>query len=251
MYKLNTKIYLNLLIALWLLGSACLSKKNIVPQFSRAKNYYEVKSIVADSTDAMPFLVGYRKKMDGIMNVTIGNNLQELKKEKPNSTLGNMVSDAMFLEAKKLDSTVVAAVANYGGIRIPAIAKGPITLGKIYELMPFDNALCTVNLNGALVDTLCQYIAKAGGWPISNFSFDMQNNTASNIVINKQALNYGSTYKFAFNDYMANGGDNCNFLVPLKKQLTGLLVRDAIIQYVKDCAAKKTNLIIEPTKRIQ
>jgi 2',3'-cyclic-nucleotide 2'-phosphodiesterase (5'-nucleotidase family) len=36
--------------------------------------------------------------------------------------------------------TVDTSFVNDGGIRIDDIAKGPIALGKIYELMPFDNA---------------------------------------------------------------------------------------------------------------
>jgi 2',3'-cyclic-nucleotide 2'-phosphodiesterase (5'-nucleotidase family) len=213
--------------------------------------YYSIKPPTKDSNETIPELVEYRSKMEQLMNVRIGHTFEELKKAKPNSTLGNMVSDAMYLEAKKMDTNVVAAVANYGGIRIPFIAIGDISLGKVFEVMPFDNTLCTINLSGALADTLCQYIARSGGWPISNFSFELINNKADNIFINGARLNYNNHYTFALNDYIANGGDNCKFLVPLPKKSNNVLVRDAIINYIKECDVKKKSLVLSPLKRIQ
>ncbi len=244
--KLNIYYGIGLLLSL----NACHLHKQKVPLVRQMQTYTILPS-VADSVDALPFLASYRMQVNSKMNVVVGNNLEELTKEKPNSTLGNMVSDAMYLEAKKINPQVVASVANYGGLRIPYLGKGAITLGKIYELMPFENTLYNIELSGSLVDTLCQYIAKGGGWPISNMEFTMKNNKASNIIINKEALNYNKKYTIAFNSYMAEGGDKCDFLIPLPKQMSGILVRDAILNYIKTCSQNKQSLIIQPINRIQ
>jgi 2',3'-cyclic-nucleotide 2'-phosphodiesterase (5'-nucleotidase family) len=42
------------------------------------------------------------------------------------------------------------------------------------------------------------------------------------------------TYRVATSDYIANGGDRCDFLIGLKQNNAGLLLRDALLQYLKN-----------------
>jgi 2',3'-cyclic-nucleotide 2'-phosphodiesterase (5'-nucleotidase family) len=231
---------------------SCGTKKRLVPIYQMAD--YAV--LVTDTTDTilskeLTFLKTYKAAMEEKMNVRIGYTKEVLKKEKPNSTLGNMVSDAMLWQAKKLDKNVQIAIANFGGIRIPYLPAGDISLGKVYEIMPFDNALCTVHISGALVDSLCQHMARAGGWPVSDMQFTLVKEKATDIEVQGKPLDYKQQYLVALNDYMANGGDHCDFLVPVTKKLTGVLVRDAIIDYVKNADSLGLSLIVEPVKRIQ
>jgi 2',3'-cyclic-nucleotide 2'-phosphodiesterase (5'-nucleotidase family) len=54
-----------------------------------------------------------------------------------------------IMAEQKFGKKVDAAFINYGGIR-SYIAKGEITVGKIYELMPFDNLIVLQDLKGAV-----------------------------------------------------------------------------------------------------
>jgi 2',3'-cyclic-nucleotide 2'-phosphodiesterase (5'-nucleotidase family) len=237
------------IIAFAIVLNACAPKYAFV-QTTAHKNY-SIKSNIADTLAAADFLSKYRKTLELTMNQIVGYNDTKLDKAKPNSALGNMVADAMYEAAFLKNNTVQSAVANYGGIRLPSLPKGNITKGQIFELMPFENALVTMQLSGALMDTLCQMMAIGGGWPISNMSFEIKNKKAISIYINNAPIDYSKTYTVALNEYMANGGDNCTFLKPLKKTNCGIIVRDAILNYVVDKTKLNKSLVQLPAERIK
>ena len=100
------------------------------------------------------------------MMVIIGHSDIPLTKAQPESTLGNFMADAMLVAGQRIDPDVVAAIGNYGGIRLPYIAPGPITRGKVYELMPFDNTLNIIEIPGAVLQQFCDAMAARKGWPM-------------------------------------------------------------------------------------
>ncbi len=216
--------------------------------------YYSNKSIKLlntpqDTIATGSLLFSYKQILDAEMNEIIGFTNEALKKDKPNGTLGNLVSDAIFFQANK-NSLCDAALVNYGGIRIPFLGKGYINLAKVFEIMPFDNNISLVKLPGNYLDTLCNHIAKSGGWPISNLSFTIKNDKAIDIKINGQNINYGVKYIIAMSDYIANGGDNLAFLKLFEKIDSKILVRAALQNFIKEKYLTKESLIILPTERI-
>jgi 2',3'-cyclic-nucleotide 2'-phosphodiesterase (5'-nucleotidase family) len=233
-----------------ILLQGCFSKKNwqatYIPQ---NKTTIPIQTIYTDST--LPELITYKQKLDQAMNVVIGNNTQKLEKTKPNPTLGHMVCDAMLAKAKSINANTVAAICNYGGIRIPTLMPGDITLGKVYEVMPFDNTLCLVTLNGAALDSVCQQIAESGGAPIAGINFIIKNKKAIDITINGEAINNNTSYCVVINDYMANGGDKFDIFKSKPIQTTTILVRDAIIEHIKLCNKNNSNLLLQASTRIK
>ena len=215
------------------------------------ERFYTQKDNGGTDSGFVKMLAPYKEKMDLQMDVVIGHADTMLTKMQPECTLGNFLADAQLLAAKKIEKDVVAAVANYGGIRIPYITAGPITLGKIYELMPFDNMLVIAEIPGDVMKHFCDHIARAKGWPVSNIKFDIVGKEARRIYINNKPLDEHATYKIAVNDYMATGGDNCDFLVPLKKETTNIFVRDALIEYVKDLEKENKPLHPKLENRLQ
>lgn len=215
--------------------SACHKPYYIAQHHER---FYSIKDSTASDSTFVNMLAPYKTKMDAQMQVVIGRADTTLTKMQPESTLGNFMADAQLRTAKKIDDAVVASVANYGGIRLPYISEGPVTLGKIYELMPFDNMLVIAEIPGDVMKHFCDFIAHAKGWPVSGIKFDIVGKEARRIFIGNSPLDEHAVYKVAINDYIANGGDNCDFLVSLKKQTTNIFVRDALIDYVKDLNAQ-------------
>jgi 2',3'-cyclic-nucleotide 2'-phosphodiesterase (5'-nucleotidase family) len=142
-------------------------------------------------------------------------------------------------------------VLNYGGIRLTYINPGPITRGKMYELMPFDNMLSIVEVPGDVLKQFCNTMAAYKGWPVSGLQFTIKNKKAENILLNGEPVNDNVVYKIATNDYVARGGDNCSFMVPLKKRYTTIFLRDILIDYV--AALNKENKPLHPViqNRIQ
>jgi 2',3'-cyclic-nucleotide 2'-phosphodiesterase (5'-nucleotidase family) len=118
--------------------------------------------------------------------------------------------------------------------------KGDVTVGKIYELMPFDNIMFIVEMKGSHVQELFDKMAESGGWPVSrNVYFEIAYGKAKNIKIKNLALDNEKMYNVALPDYLANGGDNMIFLKGLKTNNTGALIRDMVINHLRDQQAEK------------
>lgn len=181
------------------------------------------------------FISPYKKQLDAQMNVVIGSTLTTLVKERPEGTLGNLIADAaVWYATKNYPKPIDVSVMNYGGIRIPSIAAGTITVGKIYELMPFDNMLDVLEIKGSTLNDLLQLVAASGGWPIAGVQMTITNAKAVDIRIGGAPLQLDKTYTLITSDYIANGGDNA-FMLKNYSTRTGLnyKLRDAIVDYVR------------------
>lgn len=185
----------------------------------------------------------YRDQLVTRMDEVLGTCSMSLKKDLPESTLGNFFCDALMVQGLLSSSnTIDAAIQNYGGLRIPSLESGPITVGKIYELMPFDNMMVILDLPGAELDSLCQQIALDEGWPISKeLRFVIRQSRAENIQVQGQPLDIHKSYRILMPDYVANGYNRMYYLTDNPRENTGILIRDAIIAYVrKQTALGKT-----------
>lgn len=198
--------------------------------------YYRIdKRQPSDDKEIASIIAPYKEKLDATMNEVIGTVEKTMNKSKPNSPLNNWMADVLLSQARKNAGHVDFALQNYGGIRIPTLAQGDVTLGKIYELMPFDNLLVVLTADGKVVQQLMDKIADYGGWPVSKgTSFRIDNGKAVDMIINGKTFSIDGKYTFALPDYIANGGDGSDFLSGADRIDLNLLVRDAIIQEIKD-----------------
>ncbi|MFK7982495.1 MAG: 5'-nucleotidase C-terminal domain-containing protein [Saprospiraceae bacterium] len=182
----------------------------------------------------------YKVKLDEQMNQVIGETVTDLKKKRPESTLGNWMADALQRQTEKqIGKPIAFAIQNYGGIRIPQIKKGKITRGMIYELMPFDNTIVILSLNSVEIQELIQHITSGGGWPVSQGIKVTEKEGRLDIKINGVALKRGTTYQVALPDYVANGGSDSDFLVGKQQQALPLYIRDILIADVEEHTANQ------------
>ncbi len=211
---------------------------------NNAQFYLTDNELTSDS-EIEEMISPYRDKLNKKMGEVIGTLETELTKDQPESTLGNFVADAILASAKKRYSKQVDfSLPNYGGLRVPYIKAGDITMSDMFELMPFDNKLVIVHLNGADVKQLFDHITGLGGWPISKgveIRLDTLNQK-NEYIINGEDLKLNNKYTFCVSDYIANGGDNCSFLKDKKRDDLNLLFRDALIEYVKENKIINVNL---------
>src|SRR5690606_18412833 len=88
----------------------------------------------------------FRQRLVGETAAVIGRTSLELRTARPEGLLGNMAADAMLSVVQDLtDRPVDMALTNNGGLRTP-IGPGVITVGKIFELMPFNNMLVVFDM---------------------------------------------------------------------------------------------------------
>lgn len=184
----------------------------------------------------------YKMQLADELNEVIGYAPSTLTTRKLESSLGNFIVDLLREEARKHYSGKVdlAAITN-GGIRIP-IAKGDISLRDIFELMPFENNLLILTIDGSTAMKLFDYLAATRNISIANTEINIQGNRAVDILIGGERFNPDKTYTLAISDYLANGGDSMFFLKNCKRTTLNLKIRDAIIEYIKYLTSQGKNV---------
>ena len=177
-----------------------------------------------DST-ILAIIKPYQVKIEDQMNEVLTYTKNDLEKGKPQSTIGNFVTDLCLNYA---DAHI--CVMNNGGLRT-TISKGEITRGKLYELMPFENELVVLELNKDDYIGLLNYIGSRGGEPFSGITIAI--NKDGKILSNSWPVNFekGEKVRVLTSDYLANGGDEMSFFHEKEQQKVGLKLRDAIIDY--------------------
>lgn len=243
----NSMIATRSLILSFALGAAMAAgcaRQPFVVQSRNAKHYSFDSSSVADSA-LVRFIQPYKAGVDTLMKAVIGRAAIPLTKAQPESTLGNFMADAQLEAAKKLDSRVVASVVNYGGIRIPYLPPGPITKGAMYELMPFDNIVTIVEVPGAVLYKFADHMAARKGWPVAGMRYTVKDRKAVDVTLGGEVIDSARIYKITVSDYIAGGGDDCDFLRPLKQRRTSIFLRDAMMNYV--AALHREGKALSPT----
>lgn len=235
------------LALIFTLNSCAVTKKQVV---SYNASYTVIDSNIHSDPAFETLLSPYRDKMDSIMNEIIGYCDVPLTKAQPECTLGNFMTDAQLQYAQKKYPKVVLAAMNYGGIRLPYISPGAISKGKIYEVMPFDNMLTIVDIPGKTLRKFCNHMAAYGGWPVSGLTYVIKGKEALDIKVNGQPLNDQVVYEAALSDYIANGGDNCDFFTDCKKEYLDVFIRDILIDYIKELQLRGQKLHVTLEKRI-
>jgi len=178
-------------------------------------------------------LMPYANDINATMNKVIGTSAGNYNNNRPESEIGNFMADAYKAMAEeKFGRKVDAGFMNAGGVR-SYLSKGNITVGKIFEIMPFDNILVIQELKGTVLQAYLDKMAEDGGWPVSKgVTMVIRNKKATEVKINGKPLDPNTVYVVAHSDYIANGGSDCDMLRPIPQINRGYLMRDAIIDYI-------------------
>ncbi len=133
--------------------------------------------------------------------------------------MGNLVTDAMLDRVKGQGVTI--AIQNGGGLRA-SIDQGPVTMGEVLTVLPFQNTLSTFQTTGAVIvkaleNGVSQYEEGAGRFPQVaglKYSFDPAAPVDARIseVMVKDGDNWApidaaATYGVVTNNYVRTGGD--------------------------------------------
>ena len=185
----------------------------------------------------------YRDSMEVEMNQVLVISDTVLTKQMPESDLGNLLSEILLEKSKKYaHRNVDVAMINFGGIRLPQLPKGNVTRGHAFELMPFDNLLVVLELDGTLMQQLFDRMAGAGGVPIAGARYVIQDRKATGIMIQGKPFDPAKKYTVALSDYLANGGEKLDMLIKVPQIETGILLRDIFIEGFIDINAKGEHL---------
>lgn len=212
---------------------------------------YEVQAAAQQDSALASLLAPYADSVNKTMNREIGYLATSLTKSWPSCSLGQFMTDAYLQEAQKAyGRRVDMAFMNTGGIRMNSMEPGPITVGKIYELMPFDNLMILLELKGSQLAQFLHHLAVRGGWPVSGGTYRIEGKQAVDIKIAGQPLQPEHTYTIAVSDYVANGGDDSNVLRDIPQINNGYLQRDAILAYVHSLTQAGKQLEAPPAANV-
>jgi len=180
------------------------------------------------------------------LNVPIGKLTGGLKKGgMGGGSLGNFVADALRNRAAHaLGKPVILAVINSSGLRKNQIAAGDISASDIYELLPFENALVTLDLTGEqlrrfLDVTVERRNAQSGARILYRTNKELKKSEIVGVrLINAEGfeveIDPKATYTIVTIDYLVKrGGDYIVLQEGKNLKPLSLTMRDAVLDYVK------------------
>jgi 5'-nucleotidase/UDP-sugar diphosphatase len=217
-----------------------LKKEEKRPDGSKVYSYVGKK--IEEDKGLLYILQPYVDKVESHLSEVIGH-AEEMfyykDTRKKETALGNIIADSMLWYTRNMG--VDFAIQNGGGIR-DDLPKGRITMKSIYEILPFDNSVVFLTLNGSDVQSLFDYIATIspgeGAFPqVSegiSFTINRFTGKCQDILINGQPIHQFRNYRIATNSYLASGGDGFKMLLnAIFKYDTSKFQKDVLIEYIK------------------
>ena len=204
-------------------------------------NSIRLSEIKLDVSDTVQALADQATKATGILPawiVQIGQTeINLLRLPKGESTMNNLICDIMLWR-----TNTDFALINFGDIYAD-LPVGPVTNLDLYKLIPFDRALVIVEMNGKFLQQLVEYnisgvrqgLAIAGGkveCDRSRPNFHRLNF----FQVGQYPCYPQKDYRVVTTDYLVKGNAGFALLTtiePVKVQYTGILLRDAIRDYIQ------------------
>lgn len=236
------------LFGLLFLSAACHTVKE-GPRYEVVKAEGEVikmdsKWDVHPDEAATALLDTYKKKVDATMYEVIGKSGQRMEKGTPESLLSNLVAEVLRRSAAEvLDKPADIGLVNLGGLR-NILPQGDITVGTIYEILPFENSLCVLTIRGGHLKRMCRSIARARGEGVSGLRLEItQGGELLKAEVAGAPIDDDRLYTVATVDYLADGNDHMEALLQAEKRVcpANMTLRGLFLDYVRQqTAAGKT-----------
>lgn len=223
-----------LTLAVCLGGTSC--SRYFTPSQQAAYTKHQIDSTITEDPAYIRQYAPYKQQLEAEMNRAIGHTDVSLTKpsDAPETLLGDFFADALLAEGRKLHPEIEFSFGTKGGLR-SEIQRGELTIGTLFELMPFENELVVLELSGDSVKRLAEFIARTGGQPVGGLRMGIENNRPVAVQIAGKPLDTSRSYKLLTYDYLANGGDNSPGLGnPINRINLGKKVRESLIDYVTE-----------------
>ena len=235
-----------MLITCFLLILSC--KSSYVSTDVHVQNIAVTNDINPIDSQLVQLYMPYKTLIEKDMGRVISFSEIEMVKGKPESGLTNLLSDLLLEEGQKTAARnnfkikPLVSFLNYGGIRT-SLPKGNISVGKIFELMPFENEMVFIELTGQQLQHFFDIVAEHGGESVGGVRFVISNNKAKNITINGENLVSDRKYWLVTSDYSANGGDGLEVFTQRSELInSGKKIRDVIISNFEE--RQKNGLVL-------
>jgi len=198
-----------------------------------SSNHLINSGVQADSA-MMAFINPYRDSMQTRLSEVIAQSTGNFRVTRPEGALGNLAADMLLRRAsRELRRHVDIGIMNLSHLEA-SLTSGPVTVGNIYRLMPYDYKVVVLKLTGEQVLELANEVAINGGEAISGMRMGIRNGKAVDVLVGSQNVQPDSIYLVATSSYLANGnGDLSALWNPVDTIDLDLLVRNVMIDYMQ------------------
>lgn len=225
-----------------------------------AQNFeYEWKRVAIDTTYDRPvenaaykIVDKYSSGMGDIMDI-VAYSKDVMTKVRPEGGLSNLAADALLFGAKPFlkEGDLSLSVTNFGGIRND-FPKGGIRVYDVLSVFPFENKLVIVDITGKdLIKFFNKFAARSYFEALGNVEIVLKDKKYEKLLVAGEPIDPDKIYKLVTIDFLLGGGDSMDIKSFSKKEIfTDLLIRDVVVDYMKDLASKGIVLKNEGDKRI-
>lgn len=174
------------------------------------------------------------------MYEVIGSSEQKMDKGHPESLLSNLVAEVLRQAATKVqDKPADMGLVNMGGLRniLPA---GDITVGTVYEILPFENSLCVMKMKGTHLKALLTSIASLKGEGVSGIRMEItKDGKLLNATVGGQPIDDNKLYTVTTIDYLADGNGSMEAFLQADDRVCpeGATLRGLFLDYVRQQTA--------------
>lgn len=195
----------------------------------------------------------YRLSVDSIMTAPAGVTARKLGKD--DAGLMNFLGDFVAWRGGELiNRPIDFSLINGGGVR-RELPEGEISKGMLIDMLPFNNRVVVLEINGADLLEAINGVIRRGGIDGVKEGTDITYNPGTNeyitAYINGEPIKRNKTYLMATIDYLANGGDYMTML-PRATEIarSRTVLYDDVIRYVAECWSD-TPIDASPLRRIK
>lgn len=201
-----------------------------------------IDSDLAQVNSIDSYVAPFRNRINAVLDSTLAfaPNMITKNDGEYNTSAGNLMADIIMSEANPIfksrtGNTIDFVLLNHGGIR-SIISKGKVSARTAYEVMPFENAIAVVELEGSTIGEVVEFLIKSGrAHPISGMQITLTPlGELKSIKIQGKPLDTKRNYYVATSDYLVSGGDHMLFFKDaLNINTMNYLIRNAMIDYFK------------------
>ncbi|MBO4536710.1 MAG: 5'-nucleotidase C-terminal domain-containing protein [Bacteroidales bacterium] len=183
----------------------------------------------------------------------VGYSEDEYSSRRPESPLSNFAVDVIkAIAEKQTGEKVDIALTNFGGIRT-SLPKGAVRVYDIFSIFPFDNYLVTFDIKGSdLRRFLEQRIERGRLECLSNVEIEVKDRKPLKLLVDGAPIDDDRVYKFATINFLMDGGDGIVLSdVAFNRKDTGVWIRDAICEYLREQTARGEKIVLSTDGRIK
>lgn len=155
---------------------------------------------VTPDAELEALIAGWQAQVDDVLSEEIGYTATGIERQSP--PMVNALTDSWLLAYPAAD----VAITNFGGFR-QDIAAGPVTVGTIVDVLPFENRIYEVAITG---EELVQNLLCCGG-AVSGIRYTRTGRGVTITFDDGREFDPAATYRVLVNDFMYFGGSDYLF----------------------------------------